>query len=68
VVGAHAPRAQGLRWFLSEPPWDPHTVNDQRLAVLRADALTAPTAAGVLVIDEHGDRTWGTTTAHVGRQ
>ena len=68
VVGAHAPRAQGLQWFLSESTWDPHAVNARRLAVLRADPLTAPTAAGVLVIDEHGDRKWGTKTAHIGKQ
>jgi hypothetical protein len=32
------------------------------------DPLTAPTAQGVLVIDETGDRKDGTKTAHVGRQ
>src|SRR4051794_1004970 len=68
VVGAQHPRAQGLQWFLSESTWDPAVVNEQRVAVLCADPLTAPTAEGVLVIDEHGDRKWGTKTAHVGRQ
>jgi SRSO17 transposase len=68
VVGAHAPRAQGLQWFLSESTWDPTTVNARRLELLRADPLAAPDTAGVLVIDEHGDRKWGTKTAHVGRQ
>jgi SRSO17 transposase len=29
---------------------------------------TTPHAQGVLVIDETGDRKWGTKTAHVGRQ
>ena len=29
---------------------------------------TAPHAGEVLVIDETGDRQWGTKTAHVGRQ
>jgi hypothetical protein len=43
-------------------------VNTRRLQLLREDPLTAPDAQGVLVIDEHGDRKWGTKTAHVGRQ
>ncbi len=30
--------------------------------------MTAPDEDGVLIIDEHGDRKWGTKTAHVGRQ
>jgi SRSO17 transposase len=68
IVGAHHPRAQALQWFLSESDWDPAAVNTRRLALLRADPLTAPDAHGVLVIDEHGDRKWGTKTAHVGRQ
>jgi SRSO17 transposase len=68
VVGAQHPRAQGLQWFLSESTWDPRAVNERRVALLCADPLTAPTAQGVLVIDEHGDRKWGTKTAHVGRQ
>ena len=68
VVGAQYPQAQGLQWFLSESTWDPDAVTARRLGVLRADALTAPTTRGVLVIDEHGDRKWGTKTAHVGRQ
>jgi SRSO17 transposase len=68
VGGAQHARAQGLQWFLSESTWDPDAVNAQRLAVLTAEPLTAPSDAGVLVIDEHGDRKWGRHTAHVGRQ
>jgi hypothetical protein len=68
VVGAQHPRAQSLQWFLSESRWDPEAVNEQRLALLRADPVTAPTERGVLVIDEHGDRKWGHQTAHVGKQ
>ena len=68
VIGAQLPEAQGLQWFLSESTWDPVEVNERRVALLCADPLTAPTAQGVLVIDEHGDRKWGTKTAHVGRQ
>jgi len=68
IVGAQSARAQSLQWFLSESTWDPNTVNQRRLELLCTDPLTAPTADGVLVIDEHGDRKWGTKTAHVGRQ
>jgi SRSO17 transposase len=68
VVGAQHPRAQQLQWFLSESTWDAQAVNTRRLELVRASARTAPTAAGVLVIDETGDRKAGTKTAHVGRQ
>jgi SRSO17 transposase len=68
VVGAQAPPAQNLQWFLSESTWDPEAVTQRRLALLRADLLTTPTSQGVLVVDEHGDRKWGHKTAHVGRQ
>ena len=68
VVGAQHARAQQLQWFLSESTWNPKEVNQQRLTLLRNDLTTAPTATGVLVIDETGDRKAGTKTAHVGRQ
>jgi SRSO17 transposase len=68
VVGAQQPPAQSLQWFLSESTWDSDALTQRRLELLGADPLTAPQAQGVLVIDEHGDRKWGTKTAHVGRQ
>ncbi len=68
VVGAQQPPAQNLQWFLSESTWEAEALTDRRIALLCADPLTAPQAQGVLVIDEHGDRKWGTKTAHVGRQ
>ena len=68
VIGAQHPRAQQLQWFLSESTWDAQQVNQCRLSLLRADPSTAPTATGVLVIDETGDRKAGTKTAHIGRQ
>ncbi len=68
VVGAQAPAAQRLQWFLSESTWDAAAVTARRLAVLRADPATAPHAGGVLIIDETGDRKDGDQTAHVGRQ
>src|SRR5579864_1247962 len=68
IVGAQRPEAQSLQWFLSESTWDPDVVNQRRLDLLLADPLTAPTAEGALVIDEHGDRKWGHKTAHIGKQ
>jgi hypothetical protein len=68
VVGAQLARAQRLQWFLSESDWQEREVQAQRLRLLREDPLTAPTAQGVLVIDETGDRKDGHQTAHVSRQ
>lgn len=68
IIGAQGPEAQALQWFLSESTWDAAAVNRRRLELLHADPLTAPSADGVLVIDEHGDRKWGTKTAHVAKQ
>lgn len=68
IVGAQNSHVQRLPWFLSEASWDAEAVNQQRLALLRTDARTAPTAQGVLIIDETGDRKDGTKTAFVGRQ
>jgi len=68
LVGAQLPRAQKLQWFLSESTWDEREVQAERLTQLREDPSTAPTADGVLVIDETGDRKDGHHTAHVGRQ
>ena len=68
VTGAQHPAVQRLQFFLSESRWDPERVNDRRLELLRADPATAPHDAGVLVVDDSGDRKDGTKTAHVGRQ
>lgn len=68
IVGAQHPAVQALQWFLSESTWEAEAVTRRRVELLRADPATAPDAAGVLVIDETGDRKWGTKTAHVGRQ
>lgn len=68
VVGAQQPRAQKLQWFVSESNWDERQVQAERLKLLREDPTTAPSADGVLVIDETGDRKDGHHTAHVGRQ
>src|SRR5215208_6834020 len=70
VVGAQRKEAQSLQWFLSESGWDPEQVNRRRVELMLKDSKSssAPSADGVLVIDEHGDRKWGKHTAHVGRQ
>src|SRR5437868_1526512 len=68
VVGAQAAPVQRLQWFLAESSWDVATVNAQRLALLFDTPATRPHAAGVLVLDDTGDRKAGTHTAHVARQ
>ena len=68
VTGAQRKEAQSLQWFLSESEWDPGEVNERRLELLFEESATTTDRKGVLVIDEHGDRKWGTKTAHVGRQ
>lgn len=68
VVGAQHRRAQALQWFLSESTWSERALQTRRLQLLISDPLTAPTAEGVLAIDEHGDRKAGEKTAHIGRQ
>ena len=68
VTGAQLPAVQRLQFFLSESRWDPDRVNERRLELLLKDPATAPHEAGVLVIDDSGDRKDGIKTAHVGRQ
>src|SRR6201987_3902689 len=68
VTGAQHPAVQRLQFFLSESRWDPDRVNARRLELLAADPATAPHEAGVLVLDDSGDRKDGTRTAHVGHQ
>ncbi len=68
VVQAHAAPVQQLPFFLSESPWRAEAVNARRLELLCADPATMPHDAGVLGIDDSGDRKAGTKTAHVARQ
>jgi len=51
-----------------ESDWDERQVQAERIKLLREDPTTTPTAQGVLVIDETGDRKDGHKTAHVARQ
>jgi hypothetical protein len=68
ITGAQHREVQRLQWFLSESTWDHESVNQRRIGLLCADAVTAPHAQGVLVIDDTGDRKDGNATAHVARQ
>src|SRR5713101_7759623 len=68
VAGAQHRAVQRLQFFLSESRWDAERVNARRLELLLADPATAPHDAGVLVLDDSGDRKDGTKTAHVGHQ
>jgi SRSO17 transposase len=68
VLGAQAPPAQRLQWFLSAAAWDADAITDRRLELLVGDPVTRPHDGGVLIIDETGDRKDGTQTAHVAHQ
>ena len=68
LVQAQAAEVQRLQFFLSEAAWDAEAINTKRLALLAAEPATAPSAAGVLVIDDTGDRKDGSATDHVARQ
>ena len=68
LVQAQAAEVQRLQFFLSEATWEAEAINARRLALLLAEPVTAPSAAGVLVIDDTGDRKDGRATDHVARQ
>src|SRR4051812_42027712 len=68
ITGAQHREVQRLQWFLTESAWDHQQVNAQRVQLLCEDPATAPHDAGVLVIDDTGDRKDGSATAHVARQ
>jgi SRSO17 transposase len=68
VVGAQGAAVQRLQFFASEAAWDADAVTEHRIARLVADPFTAPHAAGVLVLDDTGDRKDGAAIAHVARQ
>jgi SRSO17 transposase len=68
VVQAQAAPVQQMQFFLSESNWDADQIAGRTLQLLLADPLIAPTAGGVLVIDDTGDRKDGCATDHVARQ
>lgn len=66
--GSKHKAAQQIQWFLSESSWLPEDLHQARRAVMEnLDGLHNDEPA-VLIIDETGDRKYGTHTAHVGRQ
>jgi SRSO17 transposase len=68
VTGAQHPAVQRLQFFLSESRWDADQVNSRRLELVLVHPATTPHDAGVLVIDDSGDRKDGVKTAHAGHQ
>jgi SRSO17 transposase len=68
VDGAQYAAVQRLQYFLSPSTWDAEQINSRRLELLVNDPATAPHQRGVIAIDDSGDRTASTRTAHVGRQ
>src|SRR3984893_15856762 len=56
VAGAQAAPVQRLQFFLSESTWDAEAVNARRRELLFADPATRPHGAGVLILDDSGDR------------
>ena len=68
LVQAQAAQVQRLQFFLSEAAWDAKAINARRLALLVAEPAMAPSATGVLAIDDTGDRKDGSATDHVARQ
>jgi hypothetical protein len=68
LTGTQHRSVQRLQFFLSESRWDTERINARRLELLLADPATAPHDAGVLVVDDSGDRKDGVRTAHVGHQ
>ena len=67
-TGSKHKAAQRLQWFLSESSWNPDALHQARLALMRELPTTKSNQDAVLVVDETGDRNYGTHTAHVGRQ
>src|SRR5262249_7224448 len=65
ITQAQMAPVQQLQCFLTEAAWDAEQVTSRQMALLRHEPLTAPHAAGVLVIAETGIRKDGSHTAHV---
>ncbi|MDB5759330.1 MAG: hypothetical protein JWM30_2619 [Burkholderia sp.] len=55
LVQAQAAPVQQLQFYLSESYWDATAIAARTLPLLSSDSLTAPTADGVLVLDDTGD-------------
>jgi hypothetical protein len=68
IVGAQDADVQQMQYFLTESKWDAAAINQQRLNIHQQISGMNSHDAGVLVIDDTGDRKSGRETAHVGRQ
>jgi SRSO17 transposase len=68
LVQAQAAPVQQLQFLLSEAAWEVQALSARYLQWLMANPATAPSADGVLVIDDTGDRKKGSATDHVARQ
>ncbi len=63
-TGSKHKAAQRLQWFLSESSWTPDALHQARLALMHELPATKPHQDAVLVVNETGDRKYGTHTAH----
>lgn len=68
VIQAQTAPVQQMQFFLSESNWDANQIAQRTLQLLLTDPLIAPTADGVLVIDDAGDRKDGCATDRVAHQ
>ena len=68
LIQAQAAEVQQLQFFRSESTWNADAITAQPLSLLMAAPGSAPSASGVLVIDDTGDRKDGHATDHVTRQ
>jgi hypothetical protein len=68
VTGATDADVQHVDRFLAESTWQADVVHQRRIELLLADPETASHERGALVIDDSGDRKWGTKMAYAARQ
>jgi SRSO17 transposase len=68
LAQVQAAAVQQLQFFLSEAAWDDDKIATRYLQLLASGPETAPSANGVLVIDDTGDRKEGNATDHVSRR
>jgi hypothetical protein len=68
VTGASDADVQHVDCFLAESTWHLDRVHQRRIELLLADPETTSHERGVLVIDDSGDRKWGTKMAYAARQ
>jgi SRSO17 transposase len=62
------PDVQRLDSFVAESIWQVEAINGRRLDLELGTAETASPKRGALIIDDSGDRKWGTKMAFTSRQ